>query len=237
MSTNHMAPARDAVGGGVPAALKRWVRIWVWLLPAWGLLLAVSTLTHQPDYKTDFKGYAEYVTTTPFLVSHIFASIGGSALAVIGAMALVVPLTSTPAARTALWGLVAFAASQVLTASVFGVAAFFQPAVGRAFLNGHDALARSINDDVYGPKVFGMVGAGLVLMIVGASLLARAAARSGAVPTWAGWLFALAVPAFAVTGFTFEVLQPVAGVLIAVSGFALARAVSSGPGGRARHSA
>jgi len=122
------------------------------------VLLAVSTLTHQPDYEADFEGYAEYVTTTPFLVSHFVASIGGAALAVIGAVALAVWLAATPAARTALWGLVAFTAAQVVTASVFGVAAFFQPAVGRAFLAGHDAVARSINADVYGQKVFEMWG-------------------------------------------------------------------------------
>ncbi len=52
---------------GVEDALRRWARACVWLLPIWGLLLAVSTLTHQPDYKTDFEGYAEYVTTGPFL--------------------------------------------------------------------------------------------------------------------------------------------------------------------------
>lgn len=63
------------------------------------LLLAVSTLTHQPDYKTDFEGYADYVTTTPFLVSHLLASIGGAALGVIGAIALVALLVGTPAAR------------------------------------------------------------------------------------------------------------------------------------------
>lgn len=195
----------------------------MWLLPVWGLLLAVSTLTHQPDYKADFEAYADYVTTTPFLVSHLVASIGGAALAVIGATALAVPLAATHAARTALWGLVAFSASQVLTTSVFGVAAFFQPAVGRAFLDGHEAIARTINDDVYGPKVFGMVGASLLLMILGAALLGRAAGRSGVAPTWAGRLFAVAVPAFAVTGVTFEVLQPVAGLLVALSTGMLAK--------------
>lgn len=55
----------------------------------------------------------------------------------------------------------AFVASQVLTTAVFGVAAFFQPAIGRAFLDGDDAVARSVNEDVYGLEVFAMVGIGL----------------------------------------------------------------------------
>ena len=40
-------------------------------------------------------------------------------------------------------------------------------------------------------------------------------------------MFALAVPASAVAGFALQVLQPVAGLFIAVSGGVLARAVSS----------
>ena len=223
-------PAATAGGDGghaVPDVLRRWARTCVWLLPAWGLLLAGSTLTHQPDYETDFEGYADYVTTTPFLVSHLLASIGGAALGVIGAVALVALLAGTPAARTALWGLSAFSAAQVLTASVFGVAAFFQPAVGRAFSGGHDAAARSINEDVYGPEIFAVVGLGILLMIIGAALLARAARRSGLAPAWAAWLFALAVPVFALSGLMLEVFQPVAGLLVAVSAGVLARRASS----------
>lgn len=63
-------------------------------------------------------------------------------------------------------------------------------------------------------------------MILGATLLGRAAARSGLAPVWAGRLFAGAVPAFTVAGSTFDVLQPVAGLAVAVSGLVLARVLS-----------
>ena len=212
---------------GVPTTLHRWARTWVWLLPAWGVLLAVSTLTHQPSYDTDFKGYADYVTTTPFLLSHLFASIGGAMLAVVGATALAVALASTPAARSALVGLMAFLASQILVTAGFAVAAFFQPAIGRAFQDGQDAVSRAVNEDVYGTELFATIGIGLLLFIVAAALLGRAANRSGLVPVWAGRMFALAVPAFAIAGFSVEILQPLAGVLIAVSTAAMARGVSS----------
>ena len=150
------------------------------------MLLAISTLTHQPDYKTDFESYAEYVTTTPFLVSPIVASIGAAALAVIGAMALAIFLSSTPAARTALQRLMAFAAAQVLMTSGFAVAAFFQPTIGRAFRDGHDAVSRSINEDVYGSEIIAVIGVGLLLFIVGVGLLGRAANQSGLALVWAG---------------------------------------------------
>ncbi len=218
---------QQAGGTGLPPAVHRWARTWVWLLPVWGVLLALSTLTHQPDYDTDFEGYADYITTAPFLLSHLVASIGGAVLAVIGAVALAVALATTPAARSALGGLMAFLAGQVLMMSGFAVAAFFQPAIGRAFQDGNDAVARAVNNDVYGPEIFATIGLGLLLFIVGAALLGRAANRSGIGPLWAGRLFALAAAAFAVTGFTLDILQPVAGLLIAASTGALAKAVSS----------
>ena len=211
----------------LPAPLRRWVRAAVWLLPVWGVFLAVSTVTHQPDYDTDFAGYADYVTTVWFLTSHLLFSIVGAALAVVAAVALGVGLSWTAAAGSALWGMALFGAAQVVTTSVFGIAAFFQPAVGRLFQDGDEAAARSINDDVYGPEVVTIVAVGVVLMIVGAILLGRAAARSTVAPAWAAWLFAASVPVFAVAGFTIEILQPIAGVAVAVSGFALARSISA----------
>lgn len=53
----------------------------VWLLPAFGLLLALSTIRQQPPVQTDFEGYAGFVTTGEFLLNHLVASIGGAALA------------------------------------------------------------------------------------------------------------------------------------------------------------
>lgn len=226
MAMRQLHHDQDAGRQGLPPAVHTWARTWVWLLPVWGVLLAVSTLTHQPDYDTDFEGYADYINTTPFLLSHLVASIGGAVLAVIGAVALAVALTTTPAARTALGGLMAFLAGQVLMTSGFAVAAFFQPAIGRAFQDGNDAVARAVNEDVYGPEIFATIGLGLLLFIIGAALLGRAANRSGIAPLWAGRLFAVAAVAFAVTGFSIDILQPVAGLLIAVATGAIAKAVS-----------
>ena len=227
MTARHLDRDQEAERTGVPPALHRWARTWVWLLPAWAVLLALSTVTHQPDYKTDFEGYADYVTTTPFLLSHLVASIGGAVLAVIGATALAIVLAATPAARSALGGLMAFLAAQVLMTAGFAIAAFFQPAIGRAFHDGQDEVSRTINEDVYGPELFATIGLGLLLFIVGAALLGRAANRSGLAPVWAGRAFALAAPVFAVSGLTLEILQPLAGLVIAASAAALARAAAS----------
>src|SRR5215207_9637396 len=60
-----------------PAATA--ARTGIWLLPVHAVLLAVGTLTHQPDKATAFGDYARYVTTEVFLSSHLVASIAGAA--------------------------------------------------------------------------------------------------------------------------------------------------------------
>jgi hypothetical protein len=42
----------------------------VWLLPVYALLLALSTLTHEPDHAEDFEAWSRYVTTDLFVVTH-----------------------------------------------------------------------------------------------------------------------------------------------------------------------
>ncbi len=197
----------------------------IWALPVWGLLLTLSTLTHQPSYDSDFRGYAEYVTTGQFLASHLVASILGAALGIIGVVSLVVLLADTRVIRGAFWGLSAFTVGQVLTTSVFGVAAFFQPAIGEAFLAGDESVARSVNESVYGPALFATAGTGLVLWTLGLVQLGRALRRVGTVPRWTGVALLVGAPAFAIAGLPFESLQPIAGVVLTVAAFTVARRV------------
>lgn len=207
--------------------VTRWASRLVWALPAWAFLLALSTITHQPDPKTEFTDYADYVTTTPFLVSHLAASIGGAALGAVGAAALAILLMQTPGARRAVAGMVAFLMSQPLVAAVFGVAAFFQPAVGDAFLAGEQTVTRTIDEAVYGSALYATVGVGMVLMLLGMVLLGQAANRSGVTPAWAGRTFAIAGVAFSILGFPLPIVQPVAALAVAVSAAALATRLGS----------
>jgi hypothetical protein len=59
----------------------------LWALPVWAALLFISTLTHQPDPQSDFPGFAAYVTTSQFLLSHLVGSIAGAAIGSIGVAA------------------------------------------------------------------------------------------------------------------------------------------------------
>ena len=116
----------------------------------------------------------------------------------------------------------------MLTTSVFGVAAFFQPALREAFLDGQEASARSSNEDVYGPALFATVGIGLLLWLLGVVQLGRAIRRAGVTPAWVGLAFAVAGPVFAIAGFSLEFLQPVAGFVLGGTAAVAASRLSAG---------
>jgi hypothetical protein len=197
--------------------LQNWAGRALWALPVYGALLAVSTITHQPDYQTDFPAYARYVTTSQFLFSHLVASIAGAGFGVVGAAGLFIVADSL-APRLARWGFVLWTFAQVGLVAVFGVAAFFQPAIGRAFIDGGGEIAVGINEDVYGGPLFVMVGLSLLLFTVGGILLGVAARRTRVLPRWAGFVFAASAVVFVLSFFLFDVIQPVGGLGIAVAG-------------------
>src|SRR5712664_2616374 len=117
--------------------LDRTTRWGLWALPVWAVLLFVGTVDHQPDTRTDFAGFARYVTTPEFLASHIVASIIGAAIGVLGLLALFMFLALRVRSRLAVAGLAMAVAGNVLLTAVFGLAAFGQVAVGRLYLAGH----------------------------------------------------------------------------------------------------
>jgi hypothetical protein len=81
------------------------------------------------------------------------------------------------APRLARWGFVFWTFAQVGLASVFGVAAFFQPVIGRAFLDGGGDIAVAINEDVYAGRILMMVGVSSLLLVAGGIMLGIAANR------------------------------------------------------------
>lgn len=191
-------------------------------LPVWAALLAYGTLTHQPDYSTNFLAYARYVTTTEFLISHLVASIFGAGIGTLGFIALFVVLCKGRTAPLALWALVTGVIGNTFGTVAFGLAAFAQPAVGRAYLSGHMAEAVAINNDIYGPVLFAVALSGVLLLTIGVILFGVAIIRSGSLPKLAGIGFVIGILLFAVvfgpvTFFDFGLGQPLAAALIAAS--------------------
>jgi hypothetical protein len=199
----------------------RFARIGLWLIPVYGASLALGTITQQPDYDTDFQGYAEYITTDRFLVSHLGASIVGAALGLLGIVAALAFLVRGSAVTPAVIGASCFIVGNVLLTAVFGVAAFAQPAIGSAFLDGMSGV-RELNEDVYGPALFATAGVGLLFFVAGAILLGVAIARVGGPMKWIGTGFAASVVVFVLGFLTLDIAQPIGGALLALVGVALA---------------
>jgi hypothetical protein len=199
-------------------------RLGVLAVPVYGLLVLLSTLSHQPDPGSDFRAYAEYVTTTGFLVSHLAGSILGTTIGLLGVLALVAVLAATGVRRLALRGLVLSVGGMALIMTLFGAAAFAQPAIGRAYLAGQQA-AVAVNSDLYGAPAVAVGATGGLLYSAGAVLVGVALWRAGTLPRWAGVLYAVAVPLIAVVGLAVGVAQPVGAVLLIVGGAWIASAV------------
>jgi hypothetical protein len=196
--------------------VRRILRAGLWALPVFTALLTLGTLTHQPDSRTDFAGYADYVTTPVFLVSHLGASILGAAIGIVGLVSLSV-LVAEVNGRPG-WTLLGGALSvvgNVLNTALFGVAAFAQPAIGRAFRSGVDGIA-GVDGDVYGPELFATAGAALLTWTAGAVLLGAALRRADPGLRLAGPALAALLVLFWVSGLPGGLVQPVTGAAATV---------------------
>jgi hypothetical protein len=185
----------------------------IWALPVWAALLFFGTLTHQPDPQTAFGDFAVYVTTTEFLISHLLNSILGAAIGSIGVIALMLLLQETKAAGKAITGMVATVAANTLTASIFGVAAFAQPAMGQAFLAGQNN-ALDFYNNVYAAPLFLTALVFLLLFIVGGIFTGSAITTSGRWPRWTGWVYAVTTTGFVLSNFLLPVGQSIASALL-----------------------
>ena len=82
-----------------------------------------------------------------------------------------------------------------VTSAIFGVAAFGQTALGRAYLAGQKA-APALYNEIYSAPLFLTAIVGLLFFITGGILVGLAIARSGRLPRWAGWLYAVTAVTF-----------------------------------------
>jgi hypothetical protein len=201
--------------------VHRAARIGLWLLPVYGILLGLSTLTHQPPIE-DFDAYARYITTDVFLVSHLGASIFGAALAVLGVVAVTAYLVSGRSARLAVAGLVLTTIANIFLSAAFGSAAFVQPGIGRAYLAGVEGMPALNADTAYGPALGATALSATLLFIVAAVVLGIAIARTHRRLRAVGVAYAVLLPLFAISGFLLSAVQSAAGFAVAVATAVLA---------------
>lgn len=199
----------------------RAVRIGSWLLPVYGVLLGLSTLTRQPPVQ-DFTAYARYVTTGSFLLSHLIASILGAAVGVLGVVAITAVLVRGRRARPAVIGLGLTTVANVLLTAVFGSAAFVQPAIGRAHLAGVPGMPEFNADSAYGPVLLSTAVLAEALFGAAAVVTGVAVAGTDRRLRWPGAAYAVLLPMFALAGFAGGPLQPLAGFSFAAAAVVLA---------------
>ena len=196
--------------------IRTFARRAMWALPVWAALLFLGTLTHQPDPQTAFGDFATYVTTNWFLVSHLLNSILGAAIGSIGVIGLMLYLQDSKAAGKAITGMVATVAANTLTSSIFGVAAFAQPAMGRAFLAGQEN-ALDFYNNVYAAPLFLTALVSLLLFIAGGIFTGIAITASGRWPRWTGWVYAVTTVGFVLSNFLLPAGQSVTSALLFVA--------------------
>lgn len=199
------------------SALDRFVRIGLWLLPVYGLANLIGTLSSQPDYNKNFPGYARYIRTSQFLASHLLASMLGTAIGLLGFIALFVYLARTRRAGFAASALAATVVGNIYLVAMFGVAAFAQRAIGKAYLAGHHDVV-SLNSSVYGTPANVTVAVGLGLFFIGLVLYAVAMRASPSLPKSAGVLLTLWLPIFAIGSVTGDPLDKVGSILLIAVG-------------------
>lgn len=203
-----MSPSDDST-----SAQTRLTGAGLWLLPVYALLLTLSTVSHQPDSEAAFGDWSRYVTTDVFLASHMVGSILGAGLGLVGLVAALLLLVRGPAATTAMIGIAMTLVGSTLLTALFGVAAFAQPAIGRAHLDGGQGMQALYNDDVNGVPLFATFGVGALLFIAGALLFGRAVARTSPDLRWPGYAYGIGLTLFVISGPPGLILQPVGGAI------------------------
>ena len=191
-----------------------WVRVGLLALPVYGVLTLWTTFIHQPNPNTDFEAYARYVSATNYLVDHLFGSILGVILAIFGAVALGVYLSSR---RSALLGMVTSIAGNALTLTIFGMSTFATPAVGRAYLEGQRNIIE-VNQDILGTPVIVTALVSGLLYSVGTILFGVAVWRSATLPKWAGVLYAPTGLLISIFGLAIGWTQTLGSILIIAGG-------------------
>jgi hypothetical protein len=110
-----------------------------------------------------------------------------------------------------------------LATSVFGAAAFAQPAIGRMYLAGQTAQAVALQDDIYGVPLFATALPGVLLLTIGLVLFGIAVARAAWVPRWAGIMLAVSGSLFGIIGVILaNVVQSVGAAGLVVSALSIA---------------
>jgi hypothetical protein len=170
----------------------------------------------------DPEGWARFVSSTSYLVGHVVGNVIGTTLVIFGTFALGAFLATSRAPRLALWGMVLAVAGHILFTVPGAISTFATPAIGTAYLAGNrDVMALE-----FPPVMTAILVLGLLLAVIGNTILGVAIWRSGTLPRWAGMIWIVGTLIFYVLGAALGMAttgaslptQPVGAALLAISG-------------------
>ena len=221
------------------ANTTRWIGIGLLGLPLYGALTFWSSLDSQPDPNTHYEAWSRFVTTDHYVLTHLFGSIGGAVLAILGVFALGAYLAGSRAGRLGLAAMVMTVVGLALGLTIGGISTFAAPEEGQAHLAGIEEYAK-LNAEhpmLSDTAMMATFGAAILLMFVGSVLLGVAVWRSGTLPKWAGAIWLASALLFYVMGAVLGMLttggslvtQPVAASLMVISGAWIAWSVLRQP--------
>ena len=223
--------------------VTRWIGIGLLGLPLYGALTFWSSLDSQPDPSTHYDAWSRFVTTDHYLLTHLFGSIGGAVLAILGVFALGAYLATSRAGRLGLAAMVATVVGQALGLTIGGASTFAAPEEGQAHLVGIEEYAKLNTEQpmLSDTALMATFGLAILLMFVGSVLLGVAVWRSGVLPKWAGAIWAASALMFYVLGAVLGmattggslVTQPLAALLMVIGGGWMAYSVLRRPSARA----
>lgn len=207
-----------------------WIRVGLFALPAYGLLIAYSTWKPQPDQVADPAAWARFVSDPSYLVGHVLGNVLGTALVIFGTFAVGAFLAASRAPRLGLLGMVLSITGYVLFTVPGVISTFATPAIGTAYLAGN----REVMALEFSPILTVITLLALLLAVIGNGLVSLAIWRSGSLPRWAGVIWAAATLIFYVLGFALGLAttgaslptQPIGAALMAIAGAWIAWAVS-----------
>jgi hypothetical protein len=168
---------------------------------------------------------ARALASPAWVLGH-FMAMAGFVLLVFGLLTLYVRLADTPAERRAFLAMLLGLAGIALILPTLGGETYALPAVGKNYLAGQTDAFAAVIAMYGGPDVLVLL-VGLLLMAIGAVVLATAIWQSSALPKWAGVLLtiglALWCPLFP------QLIRIVDGALVGLGGLWLAGSIWAGP--------
>lgn len=171
-----------------PANATR-VRLAALSLAIAGILFVLYPAIRPFSDETSLQG-AQAFASPQWILAHVLA-IFGFMLMALGLLGLYISVRGRTVDRLSLWGLVFSWIGVSLTLPFYGAEVFSLHAIGQEALRQQDATVLSLANQIrFGPG-FIMIIAGLLLLAVGAILVAVAIWKSSDLPKWSGIPFAL----------------------------------------------